>query len=52
MRSSFARRLAMLALVPAAMMGVIAVASPAEAAAPTTVRLQSDILYWTNAQRV
>jgi uncharacterized protein YkwD len=52
MRSSFARRLAMLALVPAAMMGVIAVAAPAEAAAPTTVRLQSDILYWTNAQRV
>ena len=52
MRSSFARRLAMLALVPAAMFGAIAVASPAQAAAPTTVQLQSDILYWTNQHRV
>jgi uncharacterized protein YkwD len=52
MRSSFARRLAMLALVPAALFGVVATASPAEAAAPTTVRLQSDILYWTNQHRV
>jgi uncharacterized protein YkwD len=52
MRSSFARRLAMLALVPAAMFGVVAVASPAQAAAPTTVTLQSDIVYWTNQHRV
>jgi uncharacterized protein YkwD len=51
MRSSFARRLAMLALVPAALFGMVAVASPAEAAVVTTVRLQSDILYWTNQHR-
>ena len=51
MRSSFARRLAQLALVPAALFGVVAVASPAEAAAPTTVRMQSDIVYWTNQWR-
>jgi uncharacterized protein YkwD len=51
MRSSFARRLALLALVPAAMFGVVAVATPAQAAAPTTVKLQSDIVYWTNQHR-
>ena len=52
MRSSFARRLAMLALVPAALFGVVSVATPAQAAAPTTVQLQSDIVYWTNQHRV
>ncbi len=52
MRSSFARRLAQLALVPAALFGVVAVAAPAEAAVPTTVRMQSDIVYWTNQWRV
>jgi uncharacterized protein YkwD len=51
MRSSFARRLAMLALVPAALFGAIAVASPAQAAAPTTTQMQSDIVYWTNQWR-
>jgi uncharacterized protein YkwD len=48
---SFARRLAMLALVPAALFGAIAVASPAQAAAPTTTQMQSDIVYWTNQWR-
>ena len=52
MRSSLARRLANLALLPVALFGVVAVASPAQAAAPTTVRLQSDILAATNAARV
>jgi len=52
MRSSFARRMATLALVPAALFGAIAVASPAQAAAPTTTRMQSDIVYWTNQWRV
>jgi uncharacterized protein YkwD len=52
MRSSIARRLANLALIPAALFGTVAVASPAEAAAPTTVQLQSDIVYWTNQWRV
>jgi uncharacterized protein YkwD len=52
MRLSIARRLAMLALAPAALLGAIVVASPAEAAAPTTVKLQTDIVYWTNRWRV
>jgi uncharacterized protein YkwD len=51
MRSSIARRLANLALIPAALLGMVAVASPAEAAAPTTVQLQTDIVYWTNQWR-
>ena len=52
MRSSIARRLANLALIPAALLGMVMVASPAEAAAPTTIRLQTDIIYWTNQYRV
>ncbi|WP_308016471.1 CAP domain-containing protein [Jidongwangia harbinensis] len=51
MRTSIARRLVQLALVPAALLGVLVVAAPAQAAAPTTVRLQSDIVAWTNAVR-
>jgi uncharacterized protein YkwD len=51
MRSSIARRLANLALIPAALIGIVVVASPAQAAAPTTVQMQSDILAGTNAQR-
>src|SRR3954452_12974479 len=51
MRSSIARPLANLALLPVALFGVVAVASPAHAAAPTTVQLQADILAGTNAQR-
>jgi uncharacterized protein YkwD len=51
MRSSIARRLAKLALLPVALFGAVAVASPADAAASTTVQLQSDILAGTNAQR-
>jgi uncharacterized protein YkwD len=52
MRSSIARRLAMLALVPAALLGAVVVASPAEAAVPTTIQMQTDINYWTNRWRV
>ena len=52
MRLSIARRLAKLAVLPVALFGVVAVASPADAAAPTTVRLQSDIVAATNVQRV
>jgi uncharacterized protein YkwD len=51
MRSSIARRLANLALIPAALIGIVVVASPAQAAAPTTVQMQSDILAGTNAER-
>jgi uncharacterized protein YkwD len=52
MRSSIARRLTMLALLPAALLGAVVVASPAQAAVPTTIQLQTDINYWTNRWRV
>jgi len=52
MRSSITRRLAMLALVPAALLGALVVATPAEAAAPTTQQLQNDIVDATNRWRV
>jgi uncharacterized protein YkwD len=52
MRSSIARRLAMLALVPAALFGVVVAASPAEAAVPTTAKLETDIVNATNVMRV
>jgi uncharacterized protein YkwD len=51
MRLSIARRLANLILIPVALFGTVAVASPAEAAAPTTVQMQTDIAYWTNQWR-
>jgi uncharacterized protein YkwD len=51
MRSSFARRLALIVLLPAALFGTVAVASPAQAAT-TTTQMQSDIVYWTNQWRV
>jgi uncharacterized protein YkwD len=52
MRSSIARRLVMLALMPAALLGAVVVASPAEAAVPTTIQMQTDINYWTNRWRI
>jgi uncharacterized protein YkwD len=51
MRSSIARNLVKFALLPVALFGAVAVASPAQAAAPSTVQMQSDILAGTNAQR-
>ena len=50
MRKSFARRLALIVLLPAAFFGTVVVASPAQAA-PTTTQMQSDITYWTNQHR-
>jgi uncharacterized protein YkwD len=50
MRKSFARRLALIVLLPAAFFGTVVVASPAQAA-PTTTQMQSDIVYWTNQHR-
>jgi len=51
MRASILRRLALLAMVPAAMFGFLVVATPAEAAPVSFLTLQNDINYWTNAQR-
>jgi uncharacterized protein YkwD len=50
MRSSIAR-LVKLALLPVALFGVVLVASPAQAAAPTTAQLAADIVAGTNAAR-
>jgi uncharacterized protein YkwD len=52
MRSSTARRLATLALLPAALLGAVLVAAPAQAAAPTSQQLQTDIVAATNRLRV
>src|SRR3954465_12071432 len=51
MRSTILRRLAFLALVPAALLGLLVVASPAQAAVTPFLTLQNDINYWTNHQR-
>jgi uncharacterized protein YkwD len=51
MRSSTARRLATLALLPATLLGAVLVAAPAQAAAPTTQQLQTDIVTATNRWR-
>jgi uncharacterized protein YkwD len=52
MRLSITRRLAMLVLAPAALLGALFVAAPAEAATPTTQQLQTDIVNATNRWRV
>jgi uncharacterized protein YkwD len=49
---SIVRRLAQLALVPAALLGVVAIATPAQAAAPTVAQLQVEIFNATNVQRI
>jgi uncharacterized protein YkwD len=49
---SIVRRLAQLALVPAALLGMMTIAGPAQAAAPTVAQLQVDIFNATNTQRV
>lgn len=51
MRKSFARRIALIVLLPAALFGTVAVASPAEAA-QTTTQMQSAIVSATNVARV
>jgi uncharacterized protein YkwD len=52
MRSSITRRLALLALLPATLLGLVMVAAPAGAAAVGVEKLQGDINYLTNKQRV
>lgn len=51
MRSSITKRLALIAMIPATLLAMIAVASPAAAAAVSTVKLEGDIVYLTNKQR-
>jgi uncharacterized protein YkwD len=51
MLKSFVRRVALIVLLPAALFGSVAVASPAEAAT-TTTQMKADVVYWTNQWRV
>lgn len=51
MRLSLLRRLTILAMVPAVLLGIAAVASPASAAAAPWQTLQSDVVRWTNHER-
>jgi uncharacterized protein YkwD len=51
MRLSIARRLVMLALVPVALIGAVAVGSPAQAAVSRSTQLETSVAYWTNQWR-
>jgi uncharacterized protein YkwD len=51
MRSSITKRLALIAMIPATLLAMIAIASPAAAAAVGTAKLEGDIVYLTNKQR-
>jgi uncharacterized protein YkwD len=50
MRSSITKRLALIAMIPATLLAMIAIASPASAAV-STAKLEGDIVYLTNKQR-
>jgi uncharacterized protein YkwD len=53
MRTSIAKRLVLLvATVPAMLFGVVMVAAPADAAVVSTAKLEGDIVYLSNKQRV
>ena len=52
MQKTLVRRLAILAMIPAVLVGLIAVASPAEAAVVSTSTLQSQVVSLSNKQRV
>lgn len=52
MRTSITKRLALIATIPATLLGLVMVASPAQAAAVTPAKLAGDIVYLTNKQRV
>jgi uncharacterized protein YkwD len=51
MRSSITKRLALIAMIPATLLGMVMVAAPADAAAVSVLKLQGDIVYLTNKQR-
>jgi uncharacterized protein YkwD len=51
MRSKITKRLALIAMIPATLLGMIMVAAPASAAVVSEAKLQGDIAYLTNKQR-
>ncbi|MEU7901937.1 CAP domain-containing protein [Actinoplanes sp. NPDC049118] len=52
MKKTLVRRLAVLAIVPAALVGAIAVAAPAQAAAVSFTTLQTQVVSLSNKERV
>ena len=51
MRTKISKRLALIAMIPATLLGLVMVAAPANAAVVSTAKLQGDIAYLTNKQR-
>ena len=51
MRSKISKRLALIAMIPATLLGMVMVAAPAEAAVVSVTKLQGDIVFLTNKQR-
>lgn len=51
MRSSITKRLALIAMIPATLLGLVMVAAPASAAVVSTQKMQGDIVFLTNKQR-
>lgn len=51
MRSKITKRLALIAMIPATLLGMVMVAAPANAAVVSEAKLQGDIVYLTNKQR-
>jgi uncharacterized protein YkwD len=51
MRSSITKRLALIAMIPATLLGMVMVASPASAAGTDVAKLAGDVVYLTNKQR-
>ncbi|AGZ45535.1 CAP domain-containing protein [Actinoplanes friuliensis] len=52
MQKTLVRRLATLAMIPAALIGMIAIAAPAEAATVSMTTLQTQVVSLSNAERV
>ncbi|WP_433297023.1 CAP domain-containing protein [Actinoplanes sp. CA-030573] len=51
MRSEITKRLALIAMIPATLLGMVMVAAPANAAVVSEAKLQGDVAYLTNKQR-
>ncbi|HEX5205180.1 CAP domain-containing protein [Paractinoplanes rhizophilus] len=52
MRTKISRRLALIAMIPATLLGLVMVAAPASAAVVSEAKLQGDVAYLTNKQRL
>jgi uncharacterized protein YkwD len=52
MRTKITKRLALIAMIPATLLGLVMVATPANAAVVSEAKLQGDVAYLTNKQRL